>query len=335
MIEKTSADFPSWSAGRENGWVFGKKNRPLKMTRKCQCARGVNFGRVHCYLPRFVFCSHIFWLVFVFFLTMMMKTTRTRTAAATRTAFVALAVVALLRTTEASSNVTLPSIVKGPLSLQTSRHSTRISTSPRIRTGHLEKVQSEDEMDIQTILKRRDFDLRKDRPGLVSRKGVNPWMLGSFLAVVVVTSYLSPSLWTELGQTLLQALSVAWLPVLWISPSSWPSDIWVFYKSVESSWDWFKESALPIAMNTLKSMVVAEIWRNIWSITFRQLNILYKQEKENEESSKFPAWLEVSQRFFLGTIQRGTKSMFTKTVQKHVQASVSTIFRYGLETIKF
>jgi hypothetical protein len=138
------------------------------------------------------------------------------------------------------------------------------------------------------------------------------------------------------------ALSVNWLPWMWIRASSTAtatSDlvayVQLFAKVELLEYLWLHIA--PLSYQTFRKMFVAELWNRFWAATFRKVGLLFPPPAPPPSSSSssssnkkqpeppptaLPAWLVDSHSFLVGTIQRGTKKIFRTTLQKKMQEAI-------------
>jgi hypothetical protein len=171
---------------------------------------------------------------------------------------------------------------------------------------------------------------------------------GSALLLLSSQLLLSPSSTSTIaamGQDLWTAaqaaLSVNWLPWMWIRSSSTAtatSDLITYvqlFAKVELL-EYMWTNIAPLSFQSFRRMLVAELWNRFWTATFRQVALLFPPSPSSSSSSSSsstsqstpaatcPAWLAASHSFLVGTIQRGTKKIFQTTLQKHLQESIDS-----------
>ena len=74
--------------------------------------------------------------------------------------------------------------------------------------------------------------------------------------------------------------------------------------------------AIPSALRILKKMVIMEVWRRVWILTFHQMGKLARKASRGT--------VHIYHRYTPLFIQRGLQSMFKSTVQKAVHGSVAS-----------
>jgi hypothetical protein len=173
-------------------------------------------------------------------------------------------------------------------------------------------------------------------------------VLGGSALFLLTSQLLSPSsisaiatmgqdLWTQL------ALSVNWLPWMWIRSSSTATAtsnlvacVQLFAKVELLEYLW--HHIAPLGFQSFRKMFVAELWNRFWAATFRQVALLFPppapppssssdKQQPNTPPAAMPAWLVDSHSFLVGTIQRGTKKLFRTTLQKRMEEAIDSIFQ--------
>ena len=158
----------------------------------------------------------------------------------------------------------------------------------------------------------------------------------NMIATGTATAFLS-----ELSKTSMSILSVLWIPVLWINPSSSPTRIvqdmlnYVQLFGNLQTISYIKEKALPFTVSTLKKMIVAELWTVFWAETFKQVGRVVQSARgdlqlrkgDQDESSliSIPRWLANGMVFFEKSIRKGMRNLVKGSLQKYLQASVTAV----------
>lgn len=165
-----------------------------------------------------------------------------------------------------------------------------------------------------------------------------------FLLTSVLLSPSSSSTIAAMGHDLWKAaqsaLSVNWLPWMWIRPSSTTatSDL-VTYVQLFANKELLEYLWLhiaPLSFQSFRTMLIAELWNRFWTATFRRVALVFPPTSSSSSSSSSrshvdsaaatcPAWLIASHSFLVGTIQRGTKKIFQSALQKHFQEAIDSL----------
>jgi hypothetical protein len=178
------------------------------------------------------------------------------------------------------------------------------------------------------------------------------WTVLGGSALLLLSSQLlslsSSSAIAALGQDLWKAaqvaLSVNWLPWMWIRPSFTATAaadlvtyVQLFAKVELLEYLWLHIA--PLSFQSFRTMLIAELWNRFWTATFRQVALLFPPPASPPSSSSSsssrshtdnpaaasPAWLVESHAFLVATIQRGTKKIFQTTIQKQLQGAIDPI----------
>jgi hypothetical protein len=174
-------------------------------------------------------------------------------------------------------------------------------------------------------------------------------ILGGSALLLLTSQLLSPSsssAITAMGQDLWKAaqaaLSVNWLPWMWIRPNFNAASaadlvtyIQLFAKVELLEYLWL--NVAPLSFQSFRTMLIAELWNRFWTATFRQVALLFPPQTPSTSSSSSsrshtdtpaaatPAWLVESHAFLVATIQRGTKKIFQTTIQKQLQEAMNPL----------
>jgi hypothetical protein len=173
-------------------------------------------------------------------------------------------------------------------------------------------------------------------------------VLGGTALVLLTSQLLSPSsssFIAAMGQDLWKAaqvaLSVNWLPWMWIRPSftaTAAADLVAYaqlFAKVELL-EYLWVHIAPLSFQSFRTMLLAELWNRFWTATFRQVALVFpppappppsssSRSHTDNPSAASPAWLVASHSFLVGTIQRGTKKIFQTTIQKQLQGAIEPI----------
>jgi hypothetical protein len=169
-------------------------------------------------------------------------------------------------------------------------------------------------------------------------------VLGGSALLLLTSQVLSPSssstiaaMGQDLWKAAQAALSVNWLPWMWIRPSFTAASaadlvayVQLFAKVELLEYIWLHIA--PLSFQSFRTMLIAELWNRFWTATFRQVALLFPPTPSTSSSSSSshmdtpaaasPAWLVESHAFLVGTIQRGTKKIFQTTIQKQLQEAM-------------
>ena len=178
-------------------------------------------------------------------------------------------------------------------------------------------------------------------------------VLGGSALLLLTSQLLSPSsssFIAAMGQDLWKAahaaLSVNWLPWMWIRPNltaGFAADLIAYvhlFAKVELLEYWWVHIA-PLSFQSFRTMLIAELWNRFWTGTFRQVALVFPPPAPPSSSSSSsssssrsttdnpaaasPAWLVESHAFLVATIQRGTKKIFQTTIQKQLKGAIDPI----------
>jgi hypothetical protein len=186
------------------------------------------------------------------------------------------------------------------------------------------------------------------------------WKVLGGTALLFLTSQLllpsSSSAIAAMGQDLWMAaqsaLSVNWLPWMWIRPGSTATAtadlvayVQLFAKVELLEYLWIHIA--PLSFQTFRRMLVAELWNRFWTATFRQVTLLFPPQEPPPSSSSSsrshtsrpaaaasPAWLVESHSFLVGTIERGTKKILLTTLQKNMQEAIDSLLQATYTTTR-
>jgi len=174
------------------------------------------------------------------------------------------------------------------------------------------------------------------------------FLASSALLLLASQLFLSPTgsnALVTVGQDLWKAfhaaLSVGWLPWMWIQPAATPAvvaaDV-LTYVQLFGKLEvvrYLSVHVLPSTVQTFRKMLVAELWNRFWGVAFKQASAVFpiplSLENTALEGIDFPVWVLESHSFLVGVIRKGTKKIFQSTLQKHLQGSIRSLFEafYG------
>jgi hypothetical protein len=175
-------------------------------------------------------------------------------------------------------------------------------------------------------------------------------VLGGSALLLLTSQLLSPSsssFIASMGQDLWKAaqvaLSVNWLPWMWIRPSFTAASaadlvtyVQLFAKVELLEYLWLHIA--PLSFQSFRTMLIAELWNRFWTATFRQVALLFppsapppssssRRSHTDNPAAASPAWLVESHAFLVATIQRGTKKILVGTIQKQLQEAIDPILQ--------
>lgn len=157
------------------------------------------------------------------------------------------------------------------------------------------------------------------------------------------------ALWKSvLGKKMQAALAVAWLPWVWAHPAKFALvDMLVLVQLVRQPavMPYLQKEVLPIIYKTFQTMLIQEAWTRTWKWVFahiEQVRLAVLSSTEDEHSGKLggreawtdgilawptdepPSWLVELHSTVVGSVRKGIKSAFKKSVQETVM-SASTL----------
>jgi hypothetical protein len=175
--------------------------------------------------------------------------------------------------------------------------------------------------------------------GVSALLAVTSWIWGSSSGQVS-----SKPIWTEkLGSI----LSVAWLPWVWAQPTKLKVlDLLVLSQvAVQPALIPFvRYEILPLIAKTLQTMLVAELWKRTWKwffaqwdqLLFRQSMMVQEDDDGNtpewrmvhwvwpkETLGEPPSWLLELHSLLEGSVRRGIKREFKKSIQEAIMSSLA------------
>jgi len=157
---------------------------------------------------------------------------------------------------------------------------------------------------------------------------------------VASTVVLSPSVvWKDVISGINTILSLHWIHQLSQQPLTAFIDVFVAAHllakpgTVES----IQKKVWPTVISTFKTMLLAEAWSYFWKLTWKTLSRPEDKESVSSATSQLPEWLPKrmgewwmqTNKFVEGFMQRGTRRVIQKVLQKNIQDTVFRLASHG------
>ena len=211
------------------------------------------------------------------------------------------------------------------------------------------KQNQESQISFETLLRLAE---EQEQNPLKNSPNVSPffWTVLTSCILFSVTAFVTDpmaaqSLWKSvIAKRLDTILAVAWIPWCWYNPTRFALvDLLVLIQFVRqpSVLPYLKHQVIPIWTKTFKTMLLTEIWTRIWKWVFVQVDQIklaiaprINQSKSQEKPESWrdghlvwpapqaPSWLVQFHAAVVGSVQRGIKSAFKKSIQETILSAL-------------
>jgi hypothetical protein len=172
---------------------------------------------------------------------------------------------------------------------------------------------------------------------------VSSLLMYGVLTLVLSSAFLMPTLFVNSFWNVLWSVAPILIPWLWIAraTSFKESAIMCLSAAVQlvPHQGFHKnpvfQKVLPLALDSLKKMILMEIWSRVWRTMGRTLTNTFRsmtlEQSDNTREQWVPNWLMNAHEFLDKSIRKGSQKAITKTLELNVQAAVvvtlSSVFR--------